>query len=66
MHGPTCIFWADLTPSLLQGLYHNGGPNARTFARYMIHMVYAPSWLRPTDRLRPGPAFLARTTPQRH
>jgi hypothetical protein len=31
----------------------------------MMHMVYAPSWLRPTDRLRPSRAFLARTTPRR-
>lgn len=48
-----------------QGLWHSGGPNEQSFHRYMFHTVYAPSWLRPTERLRNSTEFLQRTTPRR-
>jgi ectoine hydroxylase len=48
-----------------QGVYHNGGPNEMDFHRYIIHMVYAPPWLLPSDRKGNAPEFLARTTPLR-
>ena len=48
-----------------QGVYHRGGTNSQAIDRYMIHMVYAPPWLVPSDRERNDPAFLARTTPLR-
>jgi len=35
------------------------------FHRYIIHMVYAPPWLLPSDRKGNDPEFLARTTPLR-
>jgi ectoine hydroxylase len=48
-----------------QGVYHRGVANEMTFDRHLIHMVYAPPWLTPSDRLRNSPEFLARTTPLR-
>lgn len=48
-----------------QGVYHCGMRNERAYDRHMIHMVYAPPWLTPSDRLRNSPEFLARTTPLR-
>jgi hypothetical protein len=48
-----------------QGVYHCGGANTQDIDRYIIHMVYAPPWLIPSDRQHNDPAFLARTTPLR-
>lgn len=48
-----------------QGVYHCGTKNERDFPRYIQHMVYAPPWLIPSDRLRNDPEFMARTTPLR-
>jgi ectoine hydroxylase len=48
-----------------QGVYHRGVANEMTFNRHIIHMVYAPPWLTPSDRLRNSADFLARTTPLR-
>ena len=48
-----------------QGLWHSGGRNTRDFNRFMFHTVYAPSWLRRTDRLANSAAFLENTTPRR-
>ena len=48
-----------------QGVYHRTGRNDRDFDRYTMHMVYAPPWLIPSDRMRNDPAFLERTTPLR-
>jgi ectoine hydroxylase len=48
-----------------QGVYHRGTRNEMDYDRHMIHMVYAPPWLTPSDRLRNSPEFLARTTPLR-
>ena len=48
-----------------QGVYHCGTKNERDFNRYIQHMVYAPPWLIPSDRMRNDPDFLARTTPLR-
>lgn len=48
-----------------QGVYHRGTRNDMAYDRHMIHMVYAPPWLTPSDRLRNSPEFLARTTPLR-
>jgi ectoine hydroxylase len=48
-----------------QGVYHRGTPNEMAYDRHMIHMVYAPPWLTPSDRLRNSAEFLARTTPLR-
>jgi ectoine hydroxylase len=48
-----------------QGVYHRGVTNEMEFDRHMIHMIYAPPWLTPSDRLRNSPDFLARTTPLR-
>jgi ectoine hydroxylase-related dioxygenase (phytanoyl-CoA dioxygenase family) len=48
-----------------QGVYHRGMANEMAYDRHMIHMVYAPPWLTPSDRLRNSPEFLARTTPLR-
>jgi hypothetical protein len=48
-----------------QGVYHCGGANTQAIDRYIIHMVYAPPWLIPSDRQHNDPAFLARTTPLR-
>lgn len=48
-----------------QGVYHCGVANEMTFDRHIIHMVYAPPWLTPSDRMRNSPEFLARTTPLR-
>jgi hypothetical protein len=35
------------------------------FDRYTMHIVYAPPWLIPSDRLENSKAFLERTTPLR-
>ena len=48
-----------------QGVYHCGTCNQRDYPRFIQHMVYAPPWLVPSDRMRNDPAFLARTTPIR-
>lgn len=48
-----------------QGVYHSGTKNARDFHRYIMHVVFAPPWLTPSDRRRNDPEFLARTTPLR-
>lgn len=48
-----------------QGVWHKGTTNQRDWARYIQHMVYAPPWLIPSDRMRNDPDFLARTTPLR-
>lgn len=48
-----------------QGVYHSGTKNARDFHRYIMHVVFAPPWLIPSDRRRNDPAFLERTTPLR-
>ena len=40
---------------------HPAGPKPR----HIIHMVYAPPWLIPSDRMRNSPEFLERTTPLR-
>jgi ectoine hydroxylase len=48
-----------------QGVYHRGTRNEMPWDRHMIHIVYAPPWLTPSDRLRNSPEFLARTTPLR-
>ncbi len=48
-----------------QGVYHRGTRNDMEYDRHMIHMVYAPPWLIPSDRARNCPEFLARTTPLR-
>lgn len=48
-----------------QGVYHRGGPNTMDYPRFMMHMVYAPPWLTPSDRLHNSQEFLMRTTPLR-
>ncbi len=48
-----------------QGVYHCGTANEMDYDRLIIHMVYAPPWLIPSDRKCNDPAFLARTTPLR-
>jgi len=48
-----------------QGVYHCGTRNDMDFDRYIQHIVYAPPWLIPSDRMRNDPEFLARTTPLR-
>jgi hypothetical protein len=48
-----------------QGVFHCGVQNEMDHDRYIIHMVYSPPWLIPSDRLRNDPAFLERTTPMR-
>lgn len=48
-----------------QGVYHTGLANRMDFDRYIMHVVYAPPWLIPSDRKRNSPEFLARTTPLR-
>jgi ectoine hydroxylase len=48
-----------------QGVYHCGTRNDMDYERYIQHMVYAPPWLIPSDRMRNDPDFLARTTPLR-
>ena len=48
-----------------QGVYHLGGPNEMDYDRHIIHMVYSPPWLIPSDRMGLDPEFLARTTPLR-
>lgn len=51
-------------------LFHNGVWH-RTYRhdgdqdRYTAHYIYSPPWIRPADRLRNNPEFLARTTPMR-
>jgi ectoine hydroxylase-related dioxygenase (phytanoyl-CoA dioxygenase family) len=48
-----------------QGIFHCGTRNDMDYDRHMVHMVYAPPWLLPSDRKRNDPDFLARTTPLR-
>jgi ectoine hydroxylase len=48
-----------------QGVFHRTGANHMDFDRYTMHIVYAPPWLIPSDRMQNDPAFLARTTPLR-
>ncbi len=48
-----------------QGVWHCGTKNEMEYPRFIQHMVYAPPWLVPSDRLRNDPEFLARTTPLR-
>ena len=48
-----------------QGVYHRTGVNQMDFDRYTMHIVYAPPWLIPSDRMQNDPAFMARTTPLR-
>jgi ectoine hydroxylase len=48
-----------------QGVFHCGTPNDMDYDRHIVHMVYAPPWLLPSDRKRNDPDFLARTTPLR-
>ena len=48
-----------------QGVYHLGGPNEMDYDRHIIHMVYSPPWLIPSDRMGLKQAFLDRTTPLR-
>jgi len=48
-----------------QGVYHRTGANKMDFDRYTMHIVYAPPWLTPSDRMANDPEFLARTTPLR-
>src|SRR5580658_5083298 len=43
-----------------QGVYHCGTRNDMDYPRYIQHMVYAPPWLIPSDRMRNDPAFLER------
>ena len=48
-----------------QGLWHSGGPNERSYHRYIFHTVYAPSWLRSSEKMSNSKEFLERTTPRR-
>lgn len=48
-----------------QGVYHRTGVNNMDFDRYTMHIVYAPPWLIPSDRMSNSKEFLARTTPLR-
>jgi ectoine hydroxylase len=48
-----------------QGVVHCGTKNNRDYPRFIQHMVYAPPWLIPSDRMRNDPKFLAQTTPLR-
>jgi ectoine hydroxylase len=48
-----------------QGTFHCGTRNDMDWDRYIMHVVYAPPWLLPSDRKHNDPAFLARTTPLR-
>ncbi len=48
-----------------QGVYHRTGANHMDFDRYTMHIVYAPPWLIPSDRMQNDPEFLKRTTPLR-
>jgi hypothetical protein len=48
-----------------QGVFHCGTRNEMNYERYIQHMVYAPPWLIPSDRMRNDPAFMERTTPLR-
>lgn len=48
-----------------QGIFHCGTRNEREWDRYIMHVVYAPPWLLPSDRTRNDPVLLARTTPLR-
>jgi hypothetical protein len=42
------------------------GVNNMDFDRYTMHIVYAPPWLIPSDRMENSKEFLAKTTPLRH
>jgi Phytanoyl-CoA dioxygenase (PhyH) len=48
-----------------QGVYHRTGANEMDFDRYTMHIVYAPPWLIPSDRIENNVEFMARTTPLR-
>ncbi|MDA1191790.1 MAG: phytanoyl-CoA dioxygenase family protein [Candidatus Poribacteria bacterium] len=48
-----------------QAVYHCGMANNQNYDRHMIHMVYAPPWLRHSDRMNNSPEFLERLTPMR-
>jgi hypothetical protein len=48
-----------------QGVYHRTGVNNMNHDRYTMHIVYAPPWLIPSDRMHNDPAFMERTTPLR-
>lgn len=48
-----------------QGVWHCGTRNEQDYPRFIQHMVYAPPWLVPSDRMGNDPEFLARTTPLR-
>lgn len=48
-----------------QGVYHRTGVNNMDFDRYTMHIVYAPPWLIPSDRMENSKEFLAQTTPLR-
>ncbi len=48
-----------------QGIFHRTGVNRVNNDRYIQHVVYAPPWLVPSDRMKNDPAFLERTTPLR-
>ena len=48
-----------------QGVYHRTGVNNMDFDRYTMHIVYAPPWLVPSDRMENSKEFLQRTTPLR-
>ncbi|MCL4506302.1 MAG: phytanoyl-CoA dioxygenase family protein [Chloroflexi bacterium] len=48
-----------------QGVFHRTGVNNMDFDRYTMHIVYAPPWLIPSDRMENSQEFLERTTPLR-
>jgi hypothetical protein len=48
-----------------QGVWHRTQKNEMDFDRYTMHMVYAPPWLVPSDRMENDKSFLARTTDMR-
>jgi ectoine hydroxylase-related dioxygenase (phytanoyl-CoA dioxygenase family) len=48
-----------------QGIWHRTHINEMSFDRYTMHMVYAPPWLVPSDRMGNDKSFVARTTPLR-
>ncbi|HLK60353.1 MAG TPA: phytanoyl-CoA dioxygenase family protein [Chthonomonadaceae bacterium] len=48
-----------------QGVFHCGTRNCRDYPRFIQHVVFAPPWLIPSDRMQNDPAFMERTTPLR-
>ena len=48
-----------------QGVYHRTHKNEMDFDRFTMHMIYAPPWLIPSDRMSNDKDFVARTTPMR-